>query len=238
MGKFLESENDGLAEPIAGITESKSYPAFAVFDGMGGEQQGEVAAFIAANSFDAIYAEGRKHDTKQFLLDACADMNKAICAHAKERRLRSSGSTAAILMFGKKDIYICNIGDSRIYQFSDNALTQISHDHSENSVKDRKPPLTQNLGIPETDFVIAPYVAKGIFANMDKYLICSDGLTDMISEEEITKTIAANSGIMKIAEALMKKALKAGGHDNITLILCEIRRKTIFHKNFAGGVSK
>ena len=224
MGKFLDSENDGLTEPIVVTIDSKSFPAFAVFDGMGGEQQGEVAAYIAACSFENIYKENSKNDVEQFLLDACTNMNEAICEHIEEQHLRSSGSTVAILMFGKKDIYVCNIGDSRIYQFSDEKLTQISHDHSEIGITNRKASLTQNLGIPKTEFMITPYLAKGSYENRDKYLICSDGLTDMVSEDEIAKTMIANSKIAESAEMLLQKALESGGSDNITLILCEIRK--------------
>ena len=240
MSEFLQSENDGLTEPVVGVTDSKNFPAFAVFDGMGGEQRGEVAAYVAASSFDTAYKESIKSDVRRFLLGACIDMNKAICMYAEEHHLRSSGATAAILMFGKRDIYICNIGDSRIYQFSDNNLVQISRDHSAPNITDRKPPLTQNLGIPETEFVIAPYVARGDYKNRDKYLICSDGLTDMVSEEEISKAINENGSITKSAESLLQKALDAGGNDNITIILCEIRRQrlNIFSKNIAGGISK
>ena len=233
MGEFLESENDGLAEPINGIAEAKDAPAFVVFDGMGGEQQGEVAAYIAAHNFDVAYKKNPKKDIKQFLLDTCAGMNKAICEHTKEKHIRSSGSTAAILVFGKKDIYICNIGDSRIYQHSGKKLTQITHDHCETSVTDRKPPLTQNLGINETDFIIALYIAKGIYENGDRYLICSDGLTDMVSEEEIAKTISESNRVKECAEALMQKALDMGGHDNITIILCEVQKT-----NWTSGLNK
>jgi len=240
IGKFLGSENDGLANPISGAIDTKSIPAFAVFDGMGGEQQGEVAAYIATNSFDLAYREHPKSDVKQFLLSACSGMNKAICTNTKEQHIRSSGSTAAILMFGKTDIYICNIGDSRIYQFSGDTLTQISHDHSETSVTDGKPPLTQNLGIPETEFVIEPYMAKGSYENGDKYLICSDGLTDMVPEDDVRKAIAVGNSLAGSAEMLMQKALDSGGHDNITLILCEIRKqkRNIFNKIITGGAPK
>jgi len=228
MGKFLESENHGLDKPIFGIAETKTLPAFAVFDGMGGEQQGEIAAHIAANSFGIAYKEKPKKNMKQFLLDTCTGMNRAICEHAREQHIRSTGSTAAILMFGKKDIYICNIGDSRIYQYSGKILTQISHDHSETGVTDRKPPLTQNLGIPPTDFVIAPYVARGGYGNGDKYLICSDGLTDMVPEEKIAEIIEENKSVLKCAEALLQKALESGGNDNITIILCELHKRKQF----------
>jgi len=227
-GVFLESDNNGLDVPLAGIAESKMLPAFAVFDGMGGEQQGEVAAYIAAKKFDALYNDASKVDIKAFLLNACTDINQAICAYAKSQSIRSSGATAAMLMFGKKEIYICNIGDSRIYQYSGKTLTQITQDHSETSIKGRKPLLTQNLGIPKEEFIIAPYVAKGFYGNWDRYLICSDGLTDMVSDEGIAKIMSENTDVKICAKALMQAALKAGGRDNITVILCEVRRNRIF----------
>jgi len=240
MGEFLESENDGLNTPFAEAADVKDTPAFAVFDGMGGEQQGEVAAYIAAESFNKAYEEKQKSDIKQFLISTCADINSAICKHTEEKKLRRSGSTAAILVFGKKDIYICNVGDSRIYQFSNDTLTQITHDHSETGVTGGKPPLTQNLGIPETDFVISPYIAKGAYKNKDKYLICSDGLTDMVSEEEISNIISGDKFITDAANKLMKKALESGGKDNITIILCEIHRQglKIFNKIMTGDIPK
>ena len=231
MGKFLNCENDGLAEPIIGMIETKDLPAFAVFDGMGGEQHGEVAAHIAARSFDSAYKACPKNDTKKFLLGACAKMNEAICTLAEEMHIRSTGTTAAILMFGKKEVFICNIGDTRIYQFSTGKLTQITLDHCDSSVMGRKPPLSQNLGIPETEFVITPYLAKGVYGNKDRYLICSDGLTDMVSDKEIGEVILKNSSVSKSAEELLQRALNSGGNDNITVVVCEIRKHNRFSRN-------
>jgi len=225
MGKFLTSDNDGLKESIYGTVETKDAPAFAVFDGMGGELHGEVAAYTAASSFNNIYTNHSKSDMKAFLVDACSAMNHAICAFSETQFFGNTGSTAAILMFGKRDIYICNIGDTRIYHWSNAKLLQISHDHSENSITNRKPALTQNLGIRPSEFVIAPYIAKGVCENGDKYLICSDGLTDMISNEAIEEVLSSNNNVRTCAEILLQKALSAGGHDNTTIILCEIRKQ-------------
>jgi len=227
MGQFLESKNDGLSVPITGAAKPKDSPAFAVFDGMGGEQQGEVAAYIAAKIFDARHETADKNDLRCFLLDACTDMNQAICDHANERLLKGCGATAAVLMFGKKEIYICNIGDSRVYQFSGKTLTQISKDHSETSAANKKPYLTQHLGIPREEFIIAPYVAKGVYGNR-RYLICSDGLTDMVADGDIAKMLAQHRDVTACANVLMQAALDAGGKDNITIILCEVRKRGLF----------
>ena len=228
LGKFLNSTNDGLTEPITGMAESKTFPAFAVFDGIGGEDQGEVAAFIAANRFDAAYSESQKDNTKQFLLNTCSYMNNAICRHTEQQHLKSSGSTAAILMFGKKYIYVCNIGDSRVYQFSENELVQISYDHSETIIGRRKPPLTQSLGIPETEFIIEPYISKGKYESRDKYLICSDGLSDMVTDDVISDILSEDTRILDCAQRLMCRAIKSGGNDNITIIVCEIHKQRRF----------
>ena len=225
MGQFLTSDNDGLKESICDTVEAKDTPAFAVFDGMGGELHGEVAAYTAASSFNNIYTNHSRSDMKAFLTDACSAMNHAICTLAETQFFGNTGSTAAILMFGKKHIYICNIGDTRIYHLHDTKLLQISHDHSESGITNRKPALTQNLGIPPSEFVIAPYIAKGVYENGARYLICSDGLTDMVSNEVIEETLSSNDNVRTCAEVLLREALSAGGHDNITIILCEVRKQ-------------
>jgi len=224
MGEYLARDNEGLEKPLTGSVSAKETPAFALFDGMGGEQQGEAAAHIAASNFDTLYNECPKNDIKQFMLDACARANTEICAHAEKERLRSTGTTAAMLMFGIKEIFVCNVGDSRIYHFSDSKLTQISHDHTTTDTLDNMPALTQSLGIPETEYTISPYVAKGVYNKKDIYLLCSDGLTDMVADSDIEKIIAESPSITKSGDELLKKALEAGGHDNITIILCEIQR--------------
>jgi protein phosphatase len=78
------------------------------------------------------------------------------------------------------------------------------------------------LGIPETEFVIEPYITKASFKSGEKYLICSDGLTDMVSEDKISNIMAEVNNLTDCADALLNEALEAGGNDNITLILCEL----------------
>jgi protein phosphatase len=224
-GTYLESENEGLVGTQTGTTDAVALPAFAVFDGMGGEQKGEVAAYIAASQFNSTHMNTSKSDTKLFLLDACFEINTKICEFQKANHIRQMGTTATMLLFGKSDVFICNVGDSRVYLFSGRKLTQISCDHIEGSIDEKKPPLTQHLGIPETEFVIEPYIAKGAYNNGDRYLVCSDGLTDMVSDEELSRIIAARKSIPDTAKELLDKALGRGGIDNITIILCEVRRQ-------------
>ena len=226
MGKYLESRNDGLPLPKNGVAAVTESPAFAVFDGIGGEQYGEMAAYLAAFVFNKSFDERDKKNTESFLNSSCDDMNENICKYAEENMIFSMGTTAAIIMFAKKSVYICNLGDSKIYKFSESSLFQLSQDHVTNSLYGgRKPALTQYLGIPEDEFVINPYIAEEKCSEGDRFLICSDGLTDMLSDDEIQHILAENLKLSECAESLLNTALKNGGIDNITIILCEFLKK-------------
>jgi protein phosphatase len=134
------------------------------------------------------------------------------------------GTTAAMLLFSKHNITLCNIGDSRIFRISENEMFQVSMDHVSIAPFGKKPFLSQNLGIPPEEVVIEPYFSSGDYFNGDKYLICSDGLTDMVSENEICQIICSNS-INDSTNLLLQKALENGGRDNVTIILLEVKQK-------------
>ena len=225
-GKYLEAKNNGLKTVDSGCVTSGQNPAFAVFDGMGGEQYGEIAAYLAAKTFDEFYRETKVQDIRNFLREACLKMNGVITASAAERRVENMGTTGAMIMCGEEEIYICNIGDSKIYQYHKKKLAQVSKDHVVDIFKNRKPPLSQFLGIPEKEFMIEPFIASDISRDGDYYLICSDGLTDMVPDAEIKNIIDQSKDVKSCVEILLENALANGGRDNITIILCEIRKQS------------
>lgn len=102
-------------------------------------------------------------------------------------------------------------------------MKQISKDHIVISAFGTKPPLSQNLGISPDQLLIEPYLSHGRYKNGDKYLICSDGLTDMLTLEEI-KELLTSQKVEDSASKLVDRALKNGGKDNVTVILLEIRQ--------------
>lgn len=228
VGTYMELESNETTDMISGSILSTAIPVFGVFDGMGGEECGEMASYIAAKQI-AKYSFGK--EPEQNLLEYCKTANSAICDYIDEQSLTSMGTTAAILLFTKKKIFLCNIGDSKIFRLSQNELYQISYDHICVSAYGTKPPLTQNLGIKETELIISPYIASGDYQDNDIYLICSDGLTDMVNVEEI-KEILSTCAKEKTAETLLQKALDNGGKDNITIILLYVNkvRSHIFEK--------
>lgn len=218
LNEYMPPDNNGSDGIIKGVTRSVDSHVFAVFDGMGGEECGEVAAYIAAKQMSEFNFE---NDSSLELLQYCKKVNNEICRYTADNSLISMGTTAAILMFARKKILLCNIGDSKIFRFTDGVLQQISYDHVSISAFGTKPPLTQNLGIKEDELIISPYTATGEYHNNDIYLICSDGLTDMVSNEDI-ENILNSSQKEDSANLLLHKALENGGKDNITFILLYI----------------
>ena len=223
IDKYLESENEGSNGMICGKTDIKQRILFGVFDGLGGELCGEMAAYIASKN--AKQYDWYRNTPVNNLRLFCEQANSAICHYAEENGISAMGTTAAMLLFDRKAVYLCNIGDSKIFQYSDNRLEQISVDHIGVAVFGQKPPLTQNLGIPSHEMVIDPFTATGYYNSDDQFLICSDGLTDMVSNEDIAKTMEINNPAEEVNQ-LLNIALDNGGKDNITIISIRVIEKT------------
>jgi len=111
-GESLDSENKGMSHVCSGHIKQADLPLLAVFDGMGGESCGEMAAFLAAESCGQYYKEKKKEfseDPEQFMNGLCSTMNHAVCHYGKENKINSMGTTAAMLAFGKENVYSCNL---------------------------------------------------------------------------------------------------------------------------------
>lgn len=220
-GIYMKIDNPEIKFPLNGKVISKTPTLFGIFDGMGGEECGEVASYIAAKEASAISI---KKDGVPTLTEYCKRANTKICEYAENNAISAMGTTAAMLLCSKDEITLCNIGDSKVFRFANDELEQISKDHVVISAFGTKPSLSQNLGIPPDQLLIEPYLSQGRYKNGDKYLICSDGLTDMLTLEEIKDTLASQH-IEESASNLVDKTLKNGGKDNVTVILLEIKQK-------------
>ena len=226
-GQFMELNHESTERPLTGTRLSRDFSLFGIYDGMGGEECGEIASHIAAKNAALLTSS---KDAVATLSQFCQAANAEICSYAKESGISAMGTTAAMLAFTSKKITLCNIGDSKIFRFCGGTLEQISKDHVAISAFGKKPPLSQNLGIPPTELLIEPYISQGRYQNGDLYLICSDGLTDMVSNAEITQILDSGSPY-ESADALLERALQAGGRDNVTIILLEVkkRKRELFH---------
>ncbi|MCD7785498.1 MAG: hypothetical protein LUH18_08005 [Oscillospiraceae bacterium] len=219
--------DNSYSEPLVGKLNNDKPRLFGVFDGLGGEACGEVASYIAAKTASEFDWRG---DVRQRLRDYCFVANDRICQYSEANSVGIMGTTAAILAFSQEDICLCNIGDTKIFNLSGKSLDQISVDHVVTSAYGTKPPLFQDLGIPTSEMIIDPYIVKGMYNSGDTYLICSDGLTDMVSLDEIER-ILKKYKIAQALEVLLDEALKNGGKDNITIIVLKVNKvKTPFWK--------
>ena len=225
-GHILDRENHGLGETLRWSGEPGA--VYAVFDGMGGEACGETAAYLAAAALRDAMA---RRDTEDFLTRVCLKANGDICAYARRNRSPLMGSTAVLLAVDGDRAEIVNLGDSRAFLLRAGRMEQISTDHTDaamlerSGAKGRKPRLTQHLGIPPEEMVIEPARRRGRVYPGDVFLLCSDGLTDMVPPEEIARLLSAPGDAAARADALIAAALAGGGRDNVTVIVCRILGK-------------
>ena len=218
--------NDPLTDlAFFGMLYAENNALAAVYDGMGGEACGETASLLAAQGtadFDRLSGSGER-----ILTGLCASLNNSVRGFMAQNRISRMGSTAAVLRFAEDGITACNLGDSRIYRITDGAAVQISVDHAAKSACMRgKPPLVQYLGLPTEEIALQPHIVCMPYHPGDIYLICSDGITDMLTDAEITQTVTEAPSIRDGVMNLVSQALKKGGLDNITAILCKIKQRS------------
>ena len=203
---------------------------FAVADGMGGHLAGEVASRMAIEAVQRL-ARDNAYPGIAALREAVASAHETILAHAQDHiECAGMGTTLSVLWLGENYAYIAHVGDSRIYRLREGSLTQITQDHSlvEELVRaglitreqarthPRRNIITRALGTHgenEPDLLVTD-VKDG-----DLFLLCTDGLTGMVTDEDIGRVLLENS-MEAAADALLALALDAGGRDNVTLILC------------------
>lgn len=225
-GKCLEQENKGLRHPVCIEDTLKNGFCIAIFDGMGGEHFGECAAYTAARQMQQ--AEKKVADfwvsEKKYLNRMVTQLNEAVVEIQKELCTNRIGTTMVGLYFSGRYVYVCNIGDSRAYRLRNGEFLQLSVDHVEKGVtkEKRKVPLTQHLGIDPEEMLIEPHIAKGELQKGDMYLLCSDGLTDMLTNFEISDIMLKSEDAEDCVQSLITGALERGGRDNVTVIVCKL----------------
>ena len=221
-GAFLPELHDTGIVP-AGRAYAQDAPLFFIFDGMGGEDRGETASYLCAQTVKEAAAErSDKDDPDLFLHRLCLRMNARLTAEADALGCETVGSTAAGILFEPERVTVCNLGDSRVYRLREDAFTLCSRDHTVPLPEGRSNALVQFLGVRESEFSVSPHLAHAAPAEGDLFLICSDGLTDMLPPQRIGAILRANPTPFSAAALLYNEALRLGGRDNVTVIVCRI----------------
>ena len=200
----------------------------AVADGMGGHQAGEVASAIAIAALKEKLAAGDAID------DAIVEANTAVFSRALgDPALRGMGTTLTAAIYDDDTLLIGHVGDSRAYLFRNDALEQLTVDHSvvaelmaadllteaEAETDPRRSMITRALGIDvDVDVDVVPVnLTPG-----DRLLFCSDGLTTMLRADDIAALLRAEPDRHAAATALVAAANDAGGADNITVLIADV----------------
>lgn len=198
---------------------------FGVFDGMGGEQFGEVASYLAAQKVKSVLMEDTKSRIpSDILFQICKESNQEIWEETVRQCVDRIGTTIAAVIIQYNTIWCCNIGDSKILRYRDSELCQLSMDHVAVAANNpiRKPGLTAHLGMNPCEVFPNPFIINEKLQRGDKYIICSDGVTDMVSLEELSDIIS-KFRLQKASEKILKTTLEHGGIDNATFILFEVK---------------
>jgi PPM family protein phosphatase len=204
-------------------------PFFAVADGMGGARAGEVASAIAAKAFEGASAAGEAAEAQ--LERILREANRRIydLAVTDESR-RGMGTTLTAAKVHDTEVSLGHVGDSRAYRMRDGELEQITRDHSLVAELERsgqitpeaaehhpqRSIITRALG-PEPEVEVDTYTLSA--RDGDLFLLCSDGLTSMVSDDEVAAILRTAGSLDEAAHALIKAANQSGGKDNITVVL-------------------
>ena len=226
IGKHREKNEDGYLA---------TSPVFAVADGMGGHLAGEVASSVALETIKRSLADipDAKHMSRR-LTQSIEEANAAVFRRAEaEEKKRGMGTTLTVSVLLGNRFHVGHVGDSRAYLFRDGKLKQITEDHSwvaemvkkgtlspeQAETHPQRSILTRALGIGRAVHIDTSVleVRPG-----DKILLCTDGLTGMLSDRQIEKIMNKPLDPQGTCQELVNAANQAGGHDNITTVVIEI----------------
>jgi len=209
---------------------------YCVADGMGGHFAGEIASKIAIDELAEFFrlTSTDRDVTWPFKMDKNRNYARIYEAASGDPNYRGMGTTIATVHFAETSVYVGHVGDSRVYRFRDGALELVTEDHSllNDYLKAKKLSPEEIEAFPHKNVIVRALGMKdtvqvdvGRFEPQDGdvFLLCSDGLSGMVSDEEMAQVLRENSELEKACTGLIEKANAAGGNDNVTCILARCR---------------
>jgi Serine/threonine protein phosphatase len=232
------NEDVGMFYRIAddAITNEKGY-LLMVADGMGGHKAGEVASKLAVETVSKEYfrVNGNDGNIEKKLAKAFAMANKRIFELASSQKsMHGMGTTCTALVVVSDSVYFAHAGDSRAYFFKKRSVERITEDHTyvqelvklgeiraeEADTHPKRNILTNAMGT-KVDLRVDTGKCESSFEIGDRLMLCSDGLYDYFSDEELAEIVGSNTSLQETAEYLISETKKRGAHDNITVVLAE-----------------
>jgi len=224
LGRYSNNQDSGYAGPHL----------LAVCDGMGGHAGGDVASSVALGRLVELDGDSYGGEALRRLADSLRAANTEIARRAADDpELAGMGTTATVLMRYDRKLALAHIGDSRGYLLRDGELLRITRDHTfvQSLVDEGRISADEAEQHPQRNIVTRvlsgdpddePDVSAREARVGDRYLLCSDGLTGVVSEATIAETLAAGEDPAATAEALISMALRGGAPDNVTVVVAEV----------------
>ncbi len=218
VGRARTNNEDSFVErPEAGI--------WAVADGMGGHSHGEVASRMVCDALADFPLDGTFEEAVDSAIKRVQDVNDHLVRSSMHAELTEhAGSTVVVLLVRGPRSAVVWAGDSRVYRWRDGALEQLTRDHSLAEMEGSNPKessvITRAVGM-ELDLVLD--VFRDAVLPDDRFLLCSDGLTRVLSPADIS-TWMGNADIQGAVDGLIKATLDAGAPDNVTVLIAEVQR--------------
>jgi protein phosphatase len=206
----------------------------AIADGMGGHAAGEVASAVAISTLAPLDTDTTGIDMLQALGDAIAAANEELRRITiADPATEGMGTTVTALLWSGDKVAMCHIGDSRGYLLRDGELQQITHDHTlvQSLVDEGRLTPEAAASHPQRSLVMRalqssipadPDLTLLQAKTGDRYLLCSDGLTDVVSDETLRTTLSELTDLDAAVEQLVDLAIRSGGPDNITCVLADV----------------
>ncbi|SDU72215.1 PP2C family protein-serine/threonine phosphatase [Gordonia westfalica] len=229
-----------IARSDRGLVRSNNEDSFyagprllALADGMGGHAAGEVASQLVIRALSELDEDEPGGDLLSHLDRATRAGNEAIAAQVHEApELDGMGTTLTAILFAGSRIGLCHIGDSRGYMFRDGVLTQITRDDTfvQTLVDEGRITAEQAHTHPQRSLIMRALTGAEVEPTLtmrearagDRYMLCSDGLSDVVSEETLAETLGSIADPKECADRLIELALRGGGPDNVTVVLADV----------------
>lgn len=225
-GSWRDPADCGIVGTMYHLDANPKNLFLAVCDGMGGESFGDIASYSAVRKMACPKWQyvHRFKKNEIFLRGFVKELNQAVLDAKKQLLTNHMGTTLEGLWFTQRCVYSFGAGDSRCYLLRNRELVQISRDDVEDLFCNtkRKPPLTQYLGIDPLEMELDPRIQKLDIRYGDCYLLCSDGVSDMLSIHQIEAILNSEQNPKCAVDRVIEESLLSGGKDNITAIVCKI----------------
>ena len=232
--RYAVGSDHGLHRTLNEDSAYASARLLAVADGMGGHAHGEVASSLAIAAISELDHPAELTDPLAALSEAIRDaVHRLQEATEADSSMKGMGTTLTALLWDGVQLYVAHLGDSRAYRVREDTLTQITHDHTlvQSLVDEGRLSAEQAQQFPLRSMLVRALQSSGsgepdLFScdpqPQDRYLLCSDGLTEVVDPEAIQHVLTSTTDREQAVRQLIDLANEAGGPDNITCVIADL----------------